>query len=436
MKKFVIICLLCLLWIPAQVLADSPEIHCEKAILIDADNGRVLFEKNAYAPAYPASTTKIMTAILTLENANLTDTVQASYQAVMSVPVGGSNAAIQVGETFTVEELLKVMLIASANESANILAEHVGGSIESFASMMNTKAQELGCKNTHFVNANGLHDESHYSCAYDLAIMYQYAWNHFPVFQSIESTVQYRLPTTETYSKDDRVFVNSNRMLIPSTGSDHQNYYYEYTTGGKTGYTSQAKNCLVASATKNNFHLIAVVLGGVQDENGVSYRFTDTKSLFEYGFSNLAIKTIVEKDTVADTLVIPNAPSQENRLPVVYADSLVISVDLKDVTNTYSPTIQWNEEILAPIEEGSVLGTATYTIYDTNYTVPLVAKHAVAEQTFSILGFFGNALKGFLILLVILVILVLIIRFYNKVIRKKRRRKALFKINRYNARFH
>ena len=433
MRKILFLLLFFIFMIPSCLFAIS--IDCEKAILIDADTGRILFEKDAREAAFPASTTKVMTAILALENCELDEYVQANYSAIMSVPVGGSNTAIQVGENLTVEELLQCLLIASGNDAANVLAEHIGGSVESFASMMNTKADELGCINSNFANANGLHDENHYSCAYDLAIMYKYAWDNFPDFRKIVSTIQFRLPITEKYSDDNRVFVNSNRLLIPSAGSDNKNYYYEYTTGGKTGYTKEAKNCLVASAEKNGFRLIAVVLGGVQDDNGNSYRFMDTKNLFEYGFSNLSRETIVKKDSVLDTVTIENAPKNNNLLSIIPSEDLTLTIDLKDVTTTFTPTITLKEELLAPITKGDVVGSATYTIYDTQYTIDLVAGNSIERESFNLLAAIGSFFKGLFILILCLVIIVLIIRFYNKVIRK-RRKKALFNVNRYNSRFH
>ena len=433
MRKILFLLLFFIFMIPSCLFAIS--IDCEKAILIDADTGRILFEKDAREAAFPASTTKVMTAILALENCELDEYVQANYSAIMSVPVGGSNTAIQVGENLTVEELLQCLLIASGNDAANVLAEHIGGSVESFASMMNTKADELGCINSNFANANGLHDENHYSCAYDLAIMYKYAWDTFPDFRKIVSTIQFRLPITEKYSDDNRVFVNSNRLLIPSAGSDNKNYYYEYSTGGKTGYTKEAKNCLVASAEKNGFRLIAVVLGGVQDDNGNSYRFMDTKNLFEYGFSNLSRETIVKKDSVLDTVTIENAPKNNNLLSIMPSEDLTLTIDLKDVTTTFTPTITLKEELLAPITKGDVVGSATYTIYDTQYTINLVAGNSIERESFNLLAAIGSFFKGLFILILCLVIIVLIIRFYNKVIRK-RRKKALFNVNRYNSRFH
>lgn len=433
MKKIFYLLLFFIILIPTQLFALS--VNCEKAILIDADTGRVLYEKDAYSKAFPASTTKIMTAILTLENTKLTEYVQANYSAIMSVPVGGSHTAIQVGEKLTVEELLKSLMIASGNDAANVLAEHIGGSIESFATMMNTRAKELGCKNTNFVNANGLHDENHYSTAYDLSILYRHAWDSFPEFRKIVSTIQFRLPITEKYKNDDRVYVNSNRLLIPSADSHNKKYYYEYTTGGKTGYTKEAKNCLVASASKNGFNLIAVVLGGTQDENGNSYRFMDTKELFEYGFTNLSRETIAEKDAVIDTIKIENAPEQGNLLNILLADSLTLTIDLVDVTTEFTPVIELNELIEAPITKGDVLGTATYTIYGKDHVIDLVAGNSIEKKTFNIWGAIANFFKWVFIVICALIIAVLIVRFYNISIKRKRRR-TLFSINRYNSRFH
>lgn len=433
MKKFIYLLLLFIILIPTQLFALS--INCEKAILIDADTGRVLYEKDGYSKAFPASTTKIMTAILTLENTKLTDYIQASYSAVMSVPVGGSHTSIKVGEKLTAEELLQALIIASGNDAANVLAEHIGGSIESFATMMNTRAQELGCKNTNFVNSNGLHDENHYTTAYDLAVMYRHAWDNFPEFRKIVSTIQFRLPITEKYKDDDRVFVNSNRLLIPSADSNNKRYYYEYTTGGKTGYTKEAKNCLVASASKNGFNLISVVLGGTQDEKGNSYRFMDTKELFEYGFTNLSRETIAEKDSVIDIIKIKNAPEEGNLLNVLLSDSLTLTIDLADVTTEFTPVIKLNEVIEAPITKGDVLGTATYTIYNEEHIIDLVAGNSIEKENFNIWAAIANFFKWVFIVIAGLILAVLVIRFYN-ISTKRKRRRTLFSVNRYNSRFH
>lgn len=433
MKKFLFfLSFVFLCMIPSQIFAVST--NSPNAILIDADTGRVLYEKNADEAAYPASTTKILTAILALENCNLTDEVTASYAAVMSVPVGGSHAAIQVGETLTVKELLQALLVCSGNDAANILAEHIGGSTESFAAMMNTRAKELGCTNTHFANPSGLHDSNHYTTARDLAILYKYATDNFSDFNEIVATIRFRLPITDKYSSDDRFFLNSNQLIVPNSSSSSKNYYYAYATGGKTGYTKEAKNCLVAGATKDGVHLIAVVLGATQDEKGVSYRFTDTKALFEYGFETIVPNQIAKANTVLKTLPVENAKEKDATVKLQLKEDLSTTVDRTDLYSTFEPILVFDETITAPITEGDVLGTATYKIYDNEYTIDLIAGNSVEAKN-NIAAGIASFTKNTLITVGILGILLVIVRTYNKAEAKRRRRRRAYTINRYNTRF-
>src|SRR5699024_6096710 len=154
---------------------DNLTTNSDSIILIDAKTGNILYTKKDYEKKYPASTTKLKTSIITLENCKLTDVVTVSHNAIFSVPVGYSHASLQEGEQLTVEQLLNVLLIPSANDAAFALAEHIAGSVDEFSTMMNNKAKELGCLNTHFVNPNGIHNNDHYSTAYDLALIGQYA---------------------------------------------------------------------------------------------------------------------------------------------------------------------------------------------------------------------------------------------------------------------
>lgn len=213
-----------------DVYVDAPV-----ALLMDSASGKILYERNAREKRFPASTTKIMTAILALENRKLTDTATVSENAVSTIPYSYTIANLQIGEVLTYEQLLLVLMLPSANDAATVIAEDIGGSVEGFASMMNQKAREIGCENTNFVNANGIHHENHYTTAYDLALIGQYAMKNEP-FRKIVSSVKYTLPTTEKYDKEDRVFTNNNR-LINSNSSN----YYQYATGIKTGYTDPAR---------------------------------------------------------------------------------------------------------------------------------------------------------------------------------------------------
>ena len=195
---------------------NKPEITSPSAILVDNYTGTILYEKNIDQKMYPASITKILTAILTIENCELTDTATASENAIMSLPAGYSIGDIKVGETLTIQNLLEVLLVHSANDAANVLGEHVGGSIEGFADMMNAKAAEIGCKNSHFVNPSGKHDENHYSTARDLALIMQYCMKN-PTFRKIDSMRSCSLPAT-SYSPQ-RDFVTTVEILTPSTAN-------------------------------------------------------------------------------------------------------------------------------------------------------------------------------------------------------------------------
>ena len=194
-----------------------------------------------------------LTAILAIEHCNLDETATASEFAINSIPSGYSTANIQIGETLSVKDLLYALMLQSANESAVILAEHVSGSQEAFADLMNKKAKEIGCENSHFVNPNGIHNNDHYTTAHDLALISNYAMKN-STFRDIVKTTSFTLPATSAYPSATRTYINTNNLLIYDNRNRPDNYYYEYATGIKTGYTTEAKNCLVSSATKNGMN--------------------------------------------------------------------------------------------------------------------------------------------------------------------------------------
>lgn len=359
-----------------------PSVYSPACILIDADSGKILYSKNANTKMYPASTTKIMTAILTLENCKLDDVAIASHNAVYSIPYGYSVATIQEGEELTIEQLLNVLLIPSANDAAVVLAEHIAGSVEAFSDMMNSKAVELGCKNTHFVNPNGIHDEEHYSTAYDLALIGKYAMQ-FDTFRTIVQKTSYSLPKTNKYDKEDRLFNTTNDLIKKNYSSSPTNYYYQYATGAKTGYTDAAKSCIVATATKDDISLIAVVLHSGTTAEGLSQRALDCKTLFEYGFNNYSIKSIAEKDSVAEQISVKNSTKETESLDLLYSDDLSGLVPDDVDISTIAPNIKLTENLSAPILEGTNLGTITYTIDGFDYSCNLIASHTVYKSNFT-----------------------------------------------------
>lgn len=252
----------------------APDIVAQSAILIDADTGAILYEKDAHAKGYPASTTKILTGLLTIENCGLDETVTFSSAAANSVTYEDASLGTKTGEQYSVEQALYGLLLYSANEIAYGLAEHVSGSLAAFTELMNKRAKELGAINTHFANASGLHDVNHYTTAYDMAMIAKGCYNN-STFVNIDSTsTTYTIPPT---NKTDtaRNFKHRHLML------KGRQYYYEYCKGGKTGFTDQAGYTLVTFAEKDDMRLICVCF-----KSGDKERFTDTRSLFDWGFAN------------------------------------------------------------------------------------------------------------------------------------------------------
>ena len=229
---------------------ENISIESKAGLLIERSQKKILFEKNIHEKMYPASTTKILTAIVVLENANINDYAVVSQNALDTIPYGYVTCNLQVGEELKVQDLLYALMIESANDAAVVLAEHVAGSVEDFAFMMNEKAREIGCENTHFVNPNGIHDENHYCTAYDLYLMTEYAltFNQNEIFRDLISRTSYTLPATNKHAEADRTFTTTNELMIENNNDRIDNYYYKYAFGVKTGHTKQAGYCLVSSA--------------------------------------------------------------------------------------------------------------------------------------------------------------------------------------------
>ena len=385
-----------------------PDTYSSACLLMEESTGKILYSKNANSIMYPASTTKIMTAILTLENCKLSDTAVVSHNAVFSIPSGYSTASLVEGEVLTIERLLNVLLIPSANDAAVVLAEHIAGSVEAFSDMMNSKAVELGCLNTHFVNPNGIHNENHYSTAYDLALIGKYAMQ-FPTFKEISSKTRYTLPITNAYSKEDRIFNTTNDLIKPNYSSSPTNYYYKYATGGKTGYTDPAGQCIVATATKDNISLIAVTLHGDFTEDNLSQRALDCKALFEYGFNNFSMVSIAQKGDVASNMKVPNATKDSSSLDLLYSDDIYAFVPNGFDTSSVTPNIKLSSTF-APIAQDTVLGTISYDIDGSNYSCNLLASHEVYKNQFA---------KTAMELALLLIFLILL----SKVLKRKKRRK-------------
>lgn len=383
----------------------KPELISQAGLLMDNKTGKILYAKNENEKMYPASTTKIMTAILTLENCHLDDTVTISYDVVMSIPEGYSSASLQVGEQLTVEQLLQLLLVHSANDAANALAEHVGGSIESFVSMMNTKVHELGLSNTHFTNSFGMHDNNHYTTASDLGMIMKYCIKNED-FRKIAGKASCAIPITNKYST--RSYSSTNELIIPN----HKNYY-PFLTCGKTGYTSQAGDCLVSCSYKDDLELICVILGG-KTINNTSTRFSETKTLYEYGYNNYSMKTLLNQNDFVTNLEIKNATKDTKNLDLLASTSITTLIENSFLESDLNSEINLKENLKAPIEQGDILGNITYTVDGIEYKTDLIASHVVKKsKLLNYIFKFG---------LVILILITIYSVFFRR--KTKRRRKS------------
>ena len=373
---------------------DYLDIVADACSLYDVNSKKFLYGKNQEKQMYPASTTKTMTAILVLENCkDLSAQVTVSYYAVHSVPYTYSIANLYAGETFTVKDLLYTMMIASANDSAYALAQYVanGGnnyptdssissknafneSIQKFADMMNEKAKEIGCKNTNFVNPNGISNSNHYTTANDLALIGDYAYQNSTI-RTIASTMECSLPNTDKYSDQQRTFKSTNHLI----DSKHKGYY-EYANGLKTGYTDAAMSCIIASAKKGDRDLIAVVLH--YDTSIVSSsREEDCKKLFEYGFNNYKNTNLIDTNSIAKNVTILNGTKETRNLNLYASENLNCLVKT-NVALDVTPEITLTK-VLAPIAKGEVVGTVEYKIDGVSYKTNLIAEHNVDAKNYS-----------------------------------------------------
>lgn len=277
---------------PEKVLADSapawPDGYvatkAKSSCLIDYDTGTVLYEAGAHKKRFPASITKILTALLTIENCDMSETVTYSKNALSCIKDGAANIGAKKGEQMSVKDALYGMMLHSGNECATALGEHMFGSEKAFAQKLNERAKQAGAKDSHFVNGNGLHNDNHYVTAYDMAMIMRAALK-YPLFREVLGTTQYTIQKNN--KRKHRFFATMRHKMIWEGGP----YYYKGIIGGKTGFTDQAKNTLVTAAERHGLTLIAVVL-----KSDTANVYTDTKKLFNYGFRNFKSINIAKND--------------------------------------------------------------------------------------------------------------------------------------------
>lgn len=274
----------------AEYWPEGPQIGSESGIVMDIQTGTILYEKNIDHQHYPASITKIMTALLAVENSKMDEVVTFSKDAVYKTE--GSGIARDVGEEMTMEQCLYGMMLESSNECAYAIAEHVGGTLDKFVQMMNEKAKKLGCTNTHFNNPHGLPDENHYTSAHDMARIARAAYQN-ETFRLICGTKTYTIPKTNKHKDEETYLQNHHNMLFAHTTPD---FLYEYCTGGKTGYTSVARYTLVTFAEKDGMSLVSVIM---KNDDGRG-QYEDTRSLLDFAFDNFQMVNVAQHEGHGD----------------------------------------------------------------------------------------------------------------------------------------
>ncbi len=403
LKRILCLIIILIMFIPMCVNAstENVEVTAPIAILMDGKTGKVLYEKEAYTRAYPASLTKMLTAIVVMDHCKLTDTVTYTDEALKGIQQGYVTASLIDGEELTVEDLLNLLLIPSANEIGNMLALHVSGSIEGFVELMNQKAQEISCKDSHFVNTNGTHDENHYTTAYDMALIGKCAMQYEPL-REIVSKIYYELGDTNKYTGKTRIYETTNGLLLNGNPAS----YYKYAKGIKTGYTTPAGSCLASYAEKDGMELYVVVLKC----EGAGERYPSIKNLYNYGFDTYSYKTIAKKDDNMQTIDVKNGTSKTRKMNAILENDIEALVDVNE-KYTIEPQVQITAELKAPIEKGTKIGTVKYEVEGITYETNLLAGNTV-EKTY---------MPQFFILLFVTLILIFGIAKIKDNYKKKRR---------------
>lgn len=388
--------------------ATGPQIYSESGIVMDMDSGAILYAKNIDDQHYPASITKVATALIALQNYELDETVTFTWDDIGFLEYGDAHIGIKEGEELVMEDALYGMLLASANEVSHAIGAHMEGGFEKFLEVMNETVQELGCKNTHFTNTHGLHDPEHYTSVRDMALIGSAVFQ-YDKFREITNTHQYTIPATNI-TAETRTFQQNHKMIWEANAN-----YYEYCVGGKTGYTDQALTTLVTFATKDDTNLVAVVM---RTHGGGTNAYIDTRAMLDYAFDNFTKVPITKKmigneniSKVADDsyVVLPSGVTVEQ-----LESSFEAPTELKDKTGKVTYTY-----------EGQEVGVIEVTITDEYYNEIHGIKEEVKEENQEKkagLPFIVKLILGILAVIVIgFIALIGFVYYKRKQLEKKRR---------------
>lgn len=410
-KKILALLLMFIVTIQPITYANTePNTLSPSAILMDAETGQVLYDKNAKERLYPASITKVLTAIIALEeNENLNEKVIIGKDVPYQIVSNSSAIYLLPGEVVTLEQLMYALMVESANDAAVAIAEHTAGSVENFAKLMNNKAKELGATDSHFTNPHGLHSEDHYTTAYDMALIMKEAIKE-PVLRKLMTTSNYIIP--ETNKQQTRYLWTKNRLYK----NEDDEFYNDKVIASKTGFTTEAKNTLVSAAENNDMSLITVVLDGQSAST-----YYDTSALFDYGFASFETSTLIRKDDFVKEQEIEKG---SNPLQIV-SRSTVKYVKTKDNSDEINETIKLSQNLPSTISKGEAIGKIEYSVGNEKVgEAQLVAGNEVLSSSAVRI----QKLKGSIIYLIpALLLLYILARIYvhirNTRIRKRRIRK-------------
>ncbi len=376
MKKIFLTILLIIICIVKVNASVDYTPNAKSSILIEASTGKILYEKNIDEKRSPASMTKIMTLLLTMEaiesgRIKLDDQVFISKNASS---MGGTQIFVQENTYVSVENLIKGMGIASANDAAVAMAEYIGGTEENFVNMMNERAIELGCKNTNFMNPHGLDEENHYTTAYDLSLIAKELVKH-----------EYAINITSTY--EDYISVSGQNHWLVNTNKLVK--FYKGIDGLKTGYTDNALYCLTATMLKNDMRLISIVMG----VDTKDHRSSDTVSLLEYGYSMYGSKIIIDKNKYEGKTYISNSNNREVKYYLKDDVKLIVDKNTKDIEYKIEEKI---DKLKAPLSKDSTIGTLYLKVEDQTYEYDLIIKEDVVKSNYfrTIVNLFGDVING------------------------------------------
>lgn len=416
----------------------NTKVYADAYMLINLDDNAypVIASKNAEKKKYPASLTKIVTAMVTLNNVNdLSQKTTVSKRAIESLyGTGAQVAGLKIGDEITIEQLLYLTMVHSACDACQVLADYVGGGVDGFVKMMNDWVKSLGCTNTNFVNPDGLHDENHYTTAADMATI---------TLAAIKNDTFNKISSTQSYEYNGRKFIHTNYMM----DKYHISYYYEYAQGIKTGSTEQAGYCVITKASKDGYNYLAVVMDSPkQSIDGIMTKcsFIDAATLFDWAFNSLKYSTVVRQNTVVSEVAVENGKD---------ADTVQLVAE-KDITTLVPTSLDPSAVIIepqnppstlnAPIKKGQVVCTANIIYGDRVIEkVNLVAANSIELSTFlkilnSLKKFFKNKIVISLIVLIILAIIAYIAVFIirsqkdkKRIAQKRRRQEELDRQNGY-----